>query len=138
MYSITAIMKVKTVIFTSITESLIGRAILLVIIYVKTFTTDVNHRKSDRKSYYTSDYICLIGRAIILVIIYVKTFTTDVIVFTGNVMICLMSHWSIIFSIGVGSMILKILLVEVKGKMTKYPIKYRITVVLMVTWSLVS
>ena len=35
-------MKVETVIFTSITEeSMIGRAIILVIIYVKTFTTDV-------------------------------------------------------------------------------------------------
>ena len=55
-YSITAIMKVETVIFTSITEE------------------------------------SMIGRAIILVIIYVKTFTTDVIVFTGYVMICLMSH----------------------------------------------
>jgi hypothetical protein len=35
----------------------------------------------------------------------VKTFKADVIVFIGNLMICLTSHWSIIFSIMVSSMI---------------------------------
>jgi len=33
-----------------------------------------------------------IGRAVILVIIYVKTFTSDVIVFIGNVMLCMTSY----------------------------------------------
>ena len=44
----------------------------------------------------------------------VKTFKADVIVFIGNLMICLTSHWSIIFSIMVSSMIPKISLGEIK------------------------
>jgi len=45
----------------------------------------------------------LIGRAVILVIMYVKIFKTDVIVFIGDVKMCLMSHRAIIFNIIVSS-----------------------------------
>ena len=46
----------------------------------------------------TSMTMSLIGRAVILVIMCVKT---DVIVFIGNVIMCLTSHWLIVFSIRV-------------------------------------
>jgi hypothetical protein len=39
------------------------------------------------------------GRAVILVIMYVKIFKTDVIVFIGDVKMCLTSHWLLIFNI---------------------------------------
>jgi len=39
---IMAVIKVETDIITSITVSLIGRAVILVIMYVETFKTDVN------------------------------------------------------------------------------------------------
>ena len=39
-YRIMAVMKVETDIITSITESLIGRAAMLVIMFFKTFKTD--------------------------------------------------------------------------------------------------
>ena len=55
-------------------------------------------------------------------IMYVKTFKTDVIFFIGKVVLCLTSHWPIIFSIKVNSLILKISLGEIKGKMSKLPI----------------
>jgi len=35
----------------------------------------------------------LIWQAVMLFIIYVKTFKTDVIVYIGNVIMCLTSHW---------------------------------------------
>jgi hypothetical protein len=44
----------------------------------------------------------LIRRAVILVIIRVKTFKTDVIVFISNIIMCLILHWSEIFSFSVG------------------------------------
>ena len=37
-------------------------------------------------------------QAVRLVIRYIKTFKTDVIAFIGNFIICLTSHWPIIFS----------------------------------------
>jgi len=40
-----------------------------------------------------------IGRNVILVIVYVETLITNVIVFIGNIIMCLTSHWQIIFSI---------------------------------------
>ena len=40
-YKITAVMKVKTDIIANIPASLIGRAVILVIMYVKTFKSDV-------------------------------------------------------------------------------------------------
>jgi len=43
--------------------------------------------------------LSLIGQAVILVIICVETFKTDRIVFSGYVIMCLMSHWSMVFSI---------------------------------------
>ena len=49
----------------------------------------------------TSMKTSLIGQAVILVIMCVKTFKTDVIVFIGNVIMCLTSHWLIVFSIRV-------------------------------------
>jgi hypothetical protein len=48
-----------------------------------------------------------IGQIVILGM-FVKTFKTDVIVFIGNVIIYLMSHWRIIFTIRVNSLILTI------------------------------
>ena len=41
-YEITAVLKVKTDIITSIAVRLIGRTVILVIMYVETFKTDVN------------------------------------------------------------------------------------------------
>ena len=61
-YRITTVMKVETDIITNITVSLIGRAVLLVIMYV-------------------------------------EIFKTDVIIFIGNVIMCLTSHWLMIFCI---------------------------------------
>jgi hypothetical protein len=50
-----------------------------------------------------------------LVIIYVKTFKTDAIVFIDNDIICVTSHWTMISSITVSSLILTISLSEIKG-----------------------
>jgi len=61
-------------------------------------------------------------RAVILVIMYVETFKTDVIDLISSVMICMMSHWLIIFSIMVSPLILKISQDKIKGKMYKLPI----------------
>ena len=65
----------------------------------------------------------LIGRFEILVIMYFETFKTDVISFISNVnvIMCLMSHWPIIVSIRIRSLILTISLCEVK--MSKLPVK---------------
>ena len=57
----------------------------------------------------------LIERAAILVIMFVEILRTDVIVFIGNVIMCLMSHKLIFFSIRVGLLILTISLGEIKG-----------------------
>jgi len=43
-----------------------------------------------------------IGWPVIQVIMYVETFKLAVIVFIGNVIICLMSYWPIIFSLSEG------------------------------------
>lgn len=64
----------------------------------------------------------LIGCAVIPVLSYVKTFKLDVIVFIGNMIICLTSHWAITFSIMVSPLILKISFCDIKGKMYKLPI----------------
>lgn len=40
-----------------------------------------------------------VERTIILVIMYVTTFKTHVIVFMDNIVMCLTSHWLMIFSI---------------------------------------
>ena len=63
-----------------------------------------------------------IGWNVILVLVYVETFITNVIVFVGNIIMCLMSHWQIIFSITVSWLILTISLGEIKGKMSKISI----------------
>jgi hypothetical protein len=55
-----------------------------------------------------------IGRAVIM---FVETSKTDVIVFIGKVIMCLTSHWMIIFSIRVSPLILRISLCKIKGKM---------------------
>ena len=47
----------------------------------------------------------IMWRAVILVIMYVKTFKTDIIDFIGQIRMCLMSHWLIIFCILVRSLI---------------------------------
>jgi len=65
----------------------------------------------------------LIGQSVILVIIYIETFKTNVIVFIGNVIICLKSRSPIIFSITIISLILLILLCEITEKKSKLLIK---------------
>ena len=50
--------------------------------------------------------VSLIGWAVILVIMYIKTFKTNIIVFVGNVVMFLLSHWPIMFTVMVGSLIL--------------------------------
>jgi hypothetical protein len=40
----------------------------------------------------TNITVSLIGRAVLLVIMYVEIFKTDVIIFIGNVILCLTSH----------------------------------------------
>jgi hypothetical protein len=40
----------------------------------------------------TNITVSLIGRAVLLVIMYVEIFKTDVIIFIGNVIMCLTSH----------------------------------------------
>jgi hypothetical protein len=40
----------------------------------------------------TNITVSLIGRAVLLVIMYVEIFKTDVIIFIGNVIVCLTSH----------------------------------------------
>jgi len=59
----------------------------------------------------------------ILVNIYVKTFKTGIIVFICDFIICLTSHSLIIFNIRASSLILTILLGEIKGNTSKFPIK---------------
>jgi hypothetical protein len=49
--------------------------------------------------------------------IYVKTFTSDVIVFIGNVMLCMTSYWSIIYMISISPSTLKRSLYKIKGEM---------------------
>jgi hypothetical protein len=56
------------------------------------------------------------------VLMSVSTFKTDVILLIGNVMMCLTSHWLMIFSIRVSLLILTIWLREIKGKVYKLPI----------------
>ena len=51
----------------------------------------------------TSIAASLTGWAVILVIMYVEIFKTSVIVFIGDIKMCLMSHWPIIFNIRVSS-----------------------------------
>jgi hypothetical protein len=65
-----------------------------------------------------------ICRAVMLVIMYVEMFKTDVIVFTGNVILYLTSHWQIIVNIRVSSLILTISLRDIKGKMPNLAIIY--------------
>jgi len=60
-----------------------------------------------------------IGQALILIIMYVETFKTDVIVYICNVIMRLMSHRAIIFSIRVSSLMLTISLGKIKGKKSK-------------------
>jgi hypothetical protein len=104
---LTAVMKVETDIITSIAASPIGWNVILVLVYVETFITNV---------------IVFVSNIIILVLVYVETFITNVIVFVGNIIMCLMSHWQIIFSITVSWLILTISLGEIKGKMSKISI----------------
>ena len=59
-------------------------------------------------------------KSVILVLMYIKTFKT---VFIDSVMMCLTSHWVIIFSFTVNLFILKISLREIKGIMYKSQIK---------------
>ena len=56
------------------------------------------------------------------VLMSVSTFKTDVILLIGNIMMCLTSHWLMIFSIRVSLLILTIWLREIKGKVYKLPI----------------
>ena len=86
-------------------------------------------KKPNNKSinYYRITYVLKVETDIItsiLVILYVKTFNSDVSDFIGEVIMCLTSHWPIIFSIyiSVSSSILKISLIEIKWKMRKSPI----------------
>ena len=58
----------------------------------------------------TSITLSLIWWAVILVITYLAIFKTDVIVFIGNIIMCLTSHWPIIFCIRVSSLIQKTML----------------------------
>ena len=58
----------------------------------------------------------LTGSAAILVLMSVETFKTDVIVFIGNIIMFLTSHWWIIVSICFSPLILKISVCEIKGK----------------------
>jgi len=53
---------------------------------------------------------------------YVETYKLDIIVFIGNVIMCLTSHWQKFFS----SLILTILLVEIIGKIAKLTYIYNI------------
>jgi hypothetical protein len=74
---------------TNFTASLIGRAVILVIMYVELYVTDKLHSESNRMSCDPSDNVCrtvchwqtsqrvLIGRAVILVIMYVELYVTD-------------------------------------------------------------
>ena len=72
----------------------------------------------------TSIRASLKGQTLILMIIYVETFNTNYIVFIDNAIMCLTSHWPIISSIRVSSLILTISLCEIKEKMSKLLIKY--------------
>ena len=51
----------------------------------------------------TSIAASLTERAVILMIMYVKIFKTGILVFIGDVKMCLTSHWHIIFNIRVSS-----------------------------------
>jgi len=53
------------------------------------------------------------------VTMFVQFFKTEVTVFIDNVIMGLMSHWSIIFSIRFSQLILKLSLREIKGKVYK-------------------
>ena len=64
----------------------------------------------------------LTGWAVILVIMYIKTFKTKVTVFISNIIMCLTSHWQIIFKIRISSLIQTISPGEIKGKMSKLSI----------------
>jgi hypothetical protein len=54
----------------------------------------------------------------------IETFKINIIVFISYVIMCLTSHWPIVFSIRVSSVILKISLCEIKGKLSKLLIIY--------------
>jgi hypothetical protein len=68
------------------------------------------------------DWSFLIGRAVTLVTMFVETFKTDVIIFIGDVIMCLTSDWLIIFQYQSVRLILKIS--EIKGKMSKLLINH--------------
>ena len=68
----------------------------------------------------TSISVSPMGRVVILVIMYAKTFKTDIIDFIGQIRMCLMSHWLIIFCIIVHSLIPTISPSEIKGKMSEF------------------
>jgi hypothetical protein len=68
----------------------------------------------------TSVSVSPMERVVILVIMYVKTFKTDIIDFIGQIRMCLMSHWLIIFCILVRSLIPTISPSEIKGKMSEF------------------
>ena len=78
--------------------------------------------KGEQLHIITSISVSPIGGAVTRVVMYVKTFKTGDIVFKGNVIImCLTSHWPLIFKITVSSLILTISPGEIKEKMSISP-----------------
>ena len=71
----------------------------------------------------TSMTVSMIGRAMILMIVYVETSKTHIIVFICNIIMCLTSHWLIVFSIRVSLLILTISLSEIKGNVSKHLVR---------------
>ena len=69
----------------------------------------------------------VIEKDMIIMIMYFETFKTVVIAFNGDMIMCLMSHWSIIVNIRVGLFTLTISLGEFKRKMTNLQIKENIS-----------